>query len=108
MRVLLDECVHWRLARDIVGHEVRTVQQMGWSGIKNGELLSLASEAFEVFVTVDRNLPFQQDVHSFPIAVIVLEAKTIRLADLKPLIPQVLSVISGARPRGIHRVSAPA
>ena len=60
MRVLLDECVDWRLARDIVGHEVRATHQMGWSGIKNGQLLSLAVKEFEILVTVDRNLSFQQ------------------------------------------------
>lgn len=60
MKVLLDECVDRRLAREIVGHDVRTARQMGWTAIANGELLALASEQFEVFVTVDRNLSFQQ------------------------------------------------
>jgi Domain of unknown function (DUF5615) len=58
VRVLLDECVDWRLAREIVGHDVRTARQMGWTAITNGELLTLASEHFDVFVTVDRNLSF--------------------------------------------------
>jgi hypothetical protein len=58
VKVLLDECVDWRLARDIVGHEVKAVHQMGWATIKNGELLALASQHFDVFVTVDRNLAF--------------------------------------------------
>ena len=56
MRVLVDECIDWRLAREIVGHEVKTARQMGWSTIKNGELLKLAEKEFQVFVTVDRNL----------------------------------------------------
>ena len=59
MKVFIDECVDWRLARDIVGHEVKTARQMGWSTIKNGELLALTAKEFEVFVTVDRNLSFQ-------------------------------------------------
>lgn len=59
MRVLVDECIDWRLAREIVGHEVKTARQMGWSTIKNGELLQLAEKEFQVFVTVDRNLSFQ-------------------------------------------------
>ena len=62
MKVLLDECVDWRLSRSIVGHDVKTARQMGWSAIKNGELLTLASLAFDVFVTVDRNLSFQQNL----------------------------------------------
>ena len=59
MRVLLDECVDWRLARSIVGHEVSTAHQMGWSTIENGKPLALAAKEFDVFVTVDRNLSFQ-------------------------------------------------
>jgi uncharacterized protein DUF5615 len=82
VKVLLDECVDWRLSRDILGHDVKTARQMGWTAIKNGELLTLASEQFEVFVTVDRNLSSQQDLASFSIAVIVLQAKTNRLTDL--------------------------
>jgi Domain of unknown function (DUF5615) len=76
VRVLLDECVDWRFARDIVGHDVKTARQMGWTTIKNGALLRLASQHFDVFVTVDRNLSFQQNLESFPIAVVVLQAKT--------------------------------
>jgi hypothetical protein len=80
VKVLLDECIDWRLASDIVGHDVRTARQMQWTGIKNGELLALASVSFDVFVTVDRNLFFQQNVAALPIAVVVLQAKTNRLA----------------------------
>ena len=107
MKILLDECVDWRLSRDIVGHEVGTARQMGWTAIKNGELLALASEQFDVFVTVDRNLSFQQNVGSLPIAVIVLHASSNRLADLKRLIPQLLSAIASAKPGVVHRLSAP-
>jgi len=60
VKVLVDECVDWRLCRDIVGHEVKTARQMGWSTIKNGELLALAAKEFDVFVTVDRNLSFNR------------------------------------------------
>ena len=73
MRILLDECVDWRLSRAIVGHDVKTAQQMGWASIKNGELLVLASERFDAFVTVDRNLSQQQNVRELPIAVIILQ-----------------------------------
>ena len=62
MRVFLDECVDRRLSREIVSHEVRTAAQMGWTSIKNGELLALAAQEFDVFVTVDRNLSFQQNL----------------------------------------------
>jgi hypothetical protein len=65
VKIILDECVDWRLARDIVGHDVKTAHQMGWTAIENGELLTLASGAFDVFVTVDRNLSFQQNLGLF-------------------------------------------
>jgi hypothetical protein len=97
VRVLLDECVDWRLARDIVGHDVKTARQMGWTTVKNGELLALAGGQFDAFVTVDRNLCFQQDLVSYPIAVIVLRAKTNRLVDLKPLVPKLLLAIAAAQ-----------
>ena len=62
MRILLDECVDWRLQREIRGHDVRTAHQLGWTAIRNGELLALAATQFDVFVTVDRNLSFQQNL----------------------------------------------
>jgi predicted nuclease of predicted toxin-antitoxin system len=98
MKILLDECVDWRLSRDIVGHDVKTVRQVGWQTIKNGELMRLASGQFDVFVTVDRNLSFQQKLNTYSFAVIVLAAKTNRLADLRSLIPKLLKVIPTAKP----------
>jgi len=92
------------LARDIAGHSVKTARQMGWTTIKNGELLDPASEQFDVFVTVDRNLSFQQNLGSFSIAVIVLLAKTNRLADLRTLIPNLLTAIESALPGAVQRI----
>jgi hypothetical protein len=93
VRLLLDECIDRRLAKDLAGHEVRTVPQMGWAGIKNGALLARAEEEFDVFVTVDRNLSFQQNLPKFDIAVLVLHAPSNRLADLRPLAPKILSIL---------------
>ena len=93
MRLLLDECIDRRLAKDLAGHEARTVPQMGWAGIKNGALLTLAEKEFDVFVTVDRNLSFQQNLPKFNIAVLVLHAPSNRLADLRPLAPKMLSIL---------------
>ena len=104
MKVLLDECIDWRLSRDILGHDTKTARQMGWATLDNGELLALASERFDVFVTVDRNLAFQRNLTSLPIAVVVLHAKTNRLADLKPLVPKLLAAIETARPAVIQNV----
>ena len=104
MKVFVDECVDWRLARDIAGHEVKTARQMGWLTIKNGELLALAAREFEVFVTVDRNLSFQQNLPAFAIAVIVLRATSNRLADLKPLVPELLACITSAKRGAVEYV----
>jgi hypothetical protein len=71
---------------------------MGWTTLKNGELLALASAKFDVFVTVDRNLSFQQDIVSFSIAVVVLQARSNRLADLIPLVPSLLPAIEATPP----------
>jgi predicted nuclease of predicted toxin-antitoxin system len=98
VRVLLDECLDWRLSRDLAGHDVKSTRQMGWNTIKNGELLALASSEFDVFITVDRNLSFQQNIALHPLAVLVLSAKTSRLADLRPLVPSLLTAISVAKP----------
>jgi hypothetical protein len=106
VKVLLDERVDWRLARDIIGHDVRTARQMGWTGFKNGELLTLAAAQFDVFVTVDRNLSFQQNLVSLEIAVIVLQAKTNRLADLKPLVPSLPVSIVSVPPGTVEIVGA--
>jgi hypothetical protein len=98
MRVLLDECIDWRLSRHLVGREVRTARQMGWTTIKNGELLSLAAQRFDAFVTVDRNMAFQQNLATLTIAVLVLHARTNRLADLRELVPQLLVALAEAKP----------
>jgi len=76
---------------------------MRWATLDNGELLAPASEHFDVFVTVDRNPSFQSDLASLPIAVVILKARTNRLADLKPLVPELLATIGSAQP-GVARI----
>jgi hypothetical protein len=66
VKILLDECIDRRFAREIKGHEVQTFPQAGWAGIKNGELLTKAQAQFDAFVTVDRNLAFQKTSLSSP------------------------------------------
>ncbi len=97
MKLLLDERIDRRLAKDLEAHDVKTVPQMGWSGIKNGELLTRAENEFEVFITVDRNLSFQQNLPNFNIAVLVLHAPSNRLADLRHLVPKILSTLPALR-----------
>ncbi|MBN1269309.1 MAG: DUF5615 family PIN-like protein [Kiritimatiellae bacterium] len=96
--MLLDECVDRGLAERISGHEVRTVPEAGWASLKNGELLGRARAEYDVFITTDRNLMFQQKLPKFDIAVIVLAAKTNRLDDLVVLLPKILEAIPSAKP----------
>jgi len=105
VKILLDECVDRRFAREIEGHEVVTVPQAGWAGIKNGELLTRAQTQFDAFVTVDRNLAFQQNTPQFTIAVVVLEAPTNRLKDLRPLLPKLQQILPIAPKGEVSRVS---
>lgn len=91
MKILLDECLDQRFRRELPGHEVSTVPEMGWAGKKNGELLNLAQQHFQVFITVDRNLYFQQNLPKFNLTVFILVAKTNQVTDLVPLAPQILN-----------------
>jgi hypothetical protein len=97
VRVLLDECLPRRLKRDLVGHDVRTTPEVGWASKKNGELLALAVGPFDVFLTGDRNVSYQQDLSSFDIAIVVLVARSNRLEDLRPLAPRILQILPNAQ-----------
>lgn len=105
MRILIDECLNWRLARALTGHYAVSAQKMGWSGITNGKLLALAIEnGFDVFLTGDRNLAFQQNVTEFSIRVVVLDARGIQLHQTLPLMPKVLSLLPTLKPGTVVRV----
>jgi predicted nuclease of predicted toxin-antitoxin system len=94
VRVLLDECLPRRLRRGLPGHEVQTVQELGWSGTKNGVLLRRAvEEGFAVFITVDRNLEYQQHIPGVTLAVVALRARSNDVAELEPLLPTVLAAL---------------
>lgn len=98
MRILLDECLPARLGRQLVGHEASTAPKMGWAGLKNGALLSRAATAgFDVFLTVDKNLPRQQNLTGYAIAVVVLRCATNDIADLTKLVPELLARLSQAK-----------
>ena len=105
MRILIDECLNWRLGRALTGHYAVSAQRMGWSGIKNGELLVLAEQnQFDVFLTGDRNLAFQQNTTRFRIAVIVLEAEGIQLQYTLPLMSKVLAALPSLTPGQVLRI----
>lgn len=108
MRLLLDECVDRRLATLISGHDVDSVQDVGWRSLQNGELIRLAEARYDVFVTVDRNLAFQQPIGRFKLAVIILRAKSNDVDDLRPLVPKLLAVLPTANPGTVTWVESPA
>ena len=106
MRVLLDECLPRRLKRELIGHDARTAPEMGWASKRNGDLLALAAREFDVFLTADRNLSYQQDVSAFNIAVVVLVAQSNRIDDLRPLAPRLLEMLATAKRGAVTIVRA--
>lgn len=105
-RVLLDECVPRRLRRALPQFDVVHVRDAGWTGRRNGVLLRLMLEAgYQVFVTVDRNLEYQQNVAAAGVAVVVLLARKNRLQELLPLMPRAAEAIAAAAPGTVTRVA---
>jgi len=104
MRLLLDECVTRKLKNDLVGHQVSTVVEAGYGGLKNGALLRAAASKFDVLITVDQNLAHQQNIPSYQIAVVILIAGGITHGDLKPLVPRVLASLTTIRPGQLIRI----
>lgn len=104
MRVLLDECLPRKLKNDLSGHDVSTVPEATWAGKKNGELLELAAGQFDVFITSDQNLVYQQRLQTAKIAVVVLVTKNNRLESFQRLLPKVHGLLKKAHLEGIHIV----
>jgi predicted nuclease of predicted toxin-antitoxin system len=105
MRVLLDENLPRRLARELTGHDARTVPQMGWASLKNGALLTAAGEAaFQVLLTMDQNMPAQQTIERRPFGVVIVRARDNQLATLLPFVPDILQAISVVAPGQVVRV----
>jgi len=96
--VLLDECVPRRLRRELPGHDVRTVNEMGWSGVKNGPLLRRAAEEFDVFLTVDQGVEYQQNLVGLDLAIIVMVATSNDIDDLRPLMPRMRETLNSVSP----------
>jgi predicted nuclease of predicted toxin-antitoxin system len=94
MRLLLDACVPRALGQHFSEHYVRTAHEMGWGDLDNGHLLDAMAEEFDVLVTVDRGLPKQQNLAARPLSVLVLRARSNRLADLLPLVSEALAAMS--------------
>ena len=104
MRVLLDECVPRALRRELRGHDVKTVAEAGWAGLKNGELLRLAAKQFDLLLTVDSGLEYQQNFAGLLLAVIVVHAPSNDIVALRPLMPAVLAAIAKAKPGTVTHI----
>jgi hypothetical protein len=104
MRVLLDECVPRALRKELPGHDVKTVSETGWAGVKNGELLQLAARQFDLFLTIDRNLEYQQNFVGLALAVIIVHASSNDVAVLRPLMSAVRDAIPQVKPGKITHI----
>lgn len=106
MRIWLDENLPRKLAGYLVGHECHTVVGCGWSGKKNGELLLLADPLFDVLLTLDKNLPYQQNLGTQRIAVLIVRARSNRIQDLLPAIPESLAALETFKPPQVIRIGS--
>ena len=105
MKILLDECVDQRLRFLFSGHDCETAAYAKLAGLKNGALLAAAEVAdFEVIITTDQEIPYQQNLASRKIAIVVLCSPTNRLADLKPLIPATIEALHSIKPSQVIRI----
>ena len=106
MRVLLDENIPADRAPELTGYEVETVSRLGWVGITNGELLRRARGLFDALVTMDQNLPFQQNLTAAVVGVVLVRAPSNRLIDIRPLVPDILAALGEVQPGELRRVGA--
>lgn len=109
MRILLDECLPKDLAKKLPGHQVKTVPQAGWASVSNGKLLKLIADSglFDLFITMDKNLPRQNQISNFPFAIVILRAKSNRLEHVFPFAPEILRRLAEFQPGRAHVLTAP-
>lgn len=108
MKILLDECVTRKLKPFLTEYEVHTVAECGWNGIKNGTLMGLCREhAFDVLVTIDKNMVFQQHLKDLPVCIIVLNSITSKLEELVTFLPALKSILSSLEPSKAYVINAP-
>jgi predicted nuclease of predicted toxin-antitoxin system len=105
MRILFDESLPSKLTREFPEHHVDTVQRRGWAGLKNGALLRLAAEEFDVLLTGDKNMQYQQNLAILPIPVIVLIAASNRIEAMRPLVPGIKTALNDIQPARVVRVT---
>jgi len=105
VKILLDECLPRDLRKHLVGHQCQTVPQVGLAGMPNGELLALAERAgWQVLLTMDEGMPYQQDLGGRTISLAIIRAKSNRLPDLLPLVPAILAALLSLAPGDVVRI----
>lgn len=106
MNILLDHCLNWRLKRLLPGCLVKSTLEMGWDTLRNGRLLTLAEAEFDVFLTVDKGIKYQQNFTGRDIAVITLRGRNNKIETHAPLMPQVLALLPTVQPGRVYLVDA--
>jgi hypothetical protein len=106
MRVLLDECVPRKLRSELPGHDVKTVAEMKWAGTKNGELLQRAASQFDTLITVDQGIFYQQNLAGIALALIIVQAPSNDIKDLRPALPELLRVLETIQSGQVVRITA--
>lgn len=105
MKVLLDECIPRSFKRHLLGHDCQTVPEAGWAGKKNGELLSLAEASdFDVFLTIDRGIEYQQNLSTRRIAIVLIKSRSSRLQDLLQHLQEILGALDLIKPGQLMQI----
>ena len=106
MRIIVDEQLPIDISRELYGHTVETVVARGWAGMKNGELLRRMRGRYDVLLTMDRGIEFQQQISTLPFGIIIVRARSNRMQHLSPLVPSILNAIAASKPGRVQRVGA--
>lgn len=106
MHILLDESVPARLGLLLTGHTSVTVQRRGWVSVKNGKLLALAAGEFDVLLTADKGMEYQQNLATLPVSILIMLARSNRMEDLAATVPAVLAALTELPPRTLRKVVA--
>lgn len=106
-RVLFDENLPRQLRRDLGGFSIRTVQEEGWGSLQNGQLLRRAAESFEVFVTADRRMQYQQSLPSFAIGIVLIVTPRLQLGTLRTVLEPLRQAMAIVKPGEKVTVTVP-
>ena len=107
MRVLLDECVNPRVRETFPNHQIQTVKTMGWTGIANGKLMALAQQSFDVFVTVDQNLEYRQNLPTLKLGLIVVAVPDNNIKYFRPIFPGLLKAVESVHLGQVIHITSP-